>query len=205
VRITIIVEGKTEQAFKPHLLGFLKARLAGPMPTLDFRPFDGRIPKGDKLRRDVERLLGDRKTPADEVVALTDVYTGSQPPDFADAADAKAKMRQWVGPNEHFHPHAAQHDFEAWLLPYWDKIKQLAGSNRACPAANPEQVNHMNPPAHRLAEVYRAGSKGRQYVKVREAAAILRGKDLLVAADKCPELKSFLNTILQKCNGPAIP
>ena len=61
------------------------------------------------------------------VVALTDVYTGTR--EFDDAADAKAKMRVWAGPEARFHPHAAQHDFEAWPLVYWADIVKLAGHN----------------------------------------------------------------------------
>jgi hypothetical protein len=60
------------------------------------------------------------------VIALTDVYTGTD--DFLDAADAKQKMRAWVGKNDRFHPHVAQHDFEAWLLPFWTDIQSLAGT-----------------------------------------------------------------------------
>lgn len=200
MKITIIVEGKTEKAFFPKLRELLQPRLPGKMPNLDAFPYDGRVPKEMKLRRVVERLLNDGRRPSDAVIALTDVYTGSQPPEFNDAADAKAKMREWVGDEERFYPHAAQHDFEAWLLPYWEKIKRLAGSNRAAPGPRPEQINHSNPPAHRLVEVFRTGQKGRAYVKPRDAGRILQGEDLLAAASACPELKSFLNTILKLCD-----
>ncbi len=136
MRIVLIVEGKTEMAFLPYLRSFLRTRLAGNMPKLEPFPYDGRIPTGNKLKRVVERLLSNAKNPADAVLALTDVYTGSTPPDFADAADAKQQMRGWVGQNDRFYPHAAQHDFEAWLLPFWDAIQQLAGHNRACQAVH---------------------------------------------------------------------
>ncbi len=129
MRIAILIEGKTESAFKPYLRAFLQTRLAGKMPKLDFVPQDGRIPTGGKLKRVVENLLNDKKQPADAVIALTDVYTGSTPPEFPTAEDAKKKMREWVGAEQRFHPHVALHDFEAWLLPYWDKIKKLTGSN----------------------------------------------------------------------------
>jgi len=95
----------------------------------------------------------------DAVIALTDVYTGGA--DFDSASTAKKKMRQWVGDESRFHPHAAQHDFEAWLLPYWADIQRLSGSNRAAPVGDPEQVNHHKPPAHRIAEVFRTGAAGR--------------------------------------------
>ena len=47
-----------------------------------------------------------------------------------------------------------------------------------------------------LQEVFRIGSH-RKYVKEREAFAILKGKDLLISANACPELKAFLNTRLE--------
>ena len=93
MKITILVEGKTETAFKPHLIAFLASRLAGTMPRLDMFPYHGRIPTGDDLRRKVANLLGGSQ-PSDAVIALTDVYTGTN--DFSDAADAKAKMLSWV-------------------------------------------------------------------------------------------------------------
>jgi hypothetical protein len=128
------------------------------------------------------------------VIALTDVYTGTN--DFTDADDARKKMRAWVGKNEKFYPHAAQHDFEAWLLPYWSEIQKLAGHNKGAPPGPPEGVNHGRPPSVHIREIFRIGTAKRDYSKAREATRILRGKDLTVAANKCPELKAFLNTIL---------
>jgi len=112
MKIVMIVEGATEKAFLPYLREYLKKILAGKMPKLDIHPYDGRIPTGAKLKRVVENYLVHQKNPADHVIALTDVYTGSNPPEFKDAADAKAKMWGWVGPEERFHPHAAQYDFD---------------------------------------------------------------------------------------------
>ncbi len=200
MRIAILVEGKTERAFKPYLLLYLQKRLAGKMPKLDFMPYDGRIPTGDKLKRVVENLLNDKKQPADAVIALTDVYTGSVPPEFPTAEAAKQKMREWVGAEKRFYPHVALHDFEAWLLPYWEKIKKITGSNRKAPGSAPEKVNHGNSPAYRLAEVFRTGSKTKSYVKARDAGRILKDEDLSVAINACPELKSFVDTIVTLCS-----
>jgi hypothetical protein len=194
MKITIIVEGKTEKAFRPHLRNFLAPRLAGQMPRLDMYPYDGRIPTHDKLKRVVERLLSDKPLPSDAVIALTDVYTGTG--DFINASDAKNKMRSWVGSNSRFYPHTAQHDFEAWLLPYWDEIKQIAGHNKGAPGGSPEQINHDRPPSFYIKEIFEIGNCRDSYSKVRDANRILQGKDLAVAAAKCPELKEFLNTIL---------
>jgi hypothetical protein len=201
MKISLIVEGKTETAFVPHLRRFLQTRLLNRMPRIDASPYDGHIPTGDKLKRRVEALLNDGVRSADAVIALTDVYTGSR--EFVDANDAKSKMRTWVADNR-FYPHAAQHDFEAWLIPYWPDIKRLAGSNRTSPGPTPENIDHDKPPSYWIAEVFRSGSHGKAYVKPRDANRILRDKDLLVAAYVCSELKAFLNTILSLCNSPTI-
>jgi Domain of unknown function (DUF4276) len=199
VKIAILVEGKTEMAFKRHLRTFLEARLLGRMPNLDFVPYDGRIPTKHTLRRVVTNLLTIGVRPAEAVVALTDVYTGTN--DFDDAADAKTKMRQWVGPDGRFHPHVAQHDFEAWLLPYWADIQKLAGHDRGAPPSEPENVNHMRPPSFHIKEIFASGKSRDHYSKPRDANRILTGKDLMLAASHCPELKAFLNTLIGLSGG----
>lgn len=196
MKITILVEGKTEVAFKSHLIGFLQSRLAGHMPRLDPFPYSGRIPREEKLKRTVVTLL---RTGSEAVIALTDIYTGTG--DFVNAADAKNKMRQWVGPEPRFHPHAAQYDFEAWLLPYWDEVKRIAGHNRNPPPGLPETVNHNRPPSYHIREIFRVGTCRDDYSKPRDANRILRGKDLTIAAMQCPELRAFLNTIIGLCGG----
>ena len=193
VRIAIIIEGETEVVFIPKLREFLKAYIST-MPKLDLVPSDGRIPTKDKLKHQVRNLFNDKKKPADYVIALTDVYTGTN--EFRDAQEAKAKMREWVGHETRFLPHVALHDFEAWLLPYWSDIQKLAGSNRTLPSSQPEHINHGKPPSFWLKEVFRNGSKGKCYVKTRDAGRILRDKNLIEAAQVCGELKAFLTTIL---------
>ncbi len=201
MRIAILVEGATEKAFEPILRDFLKSRLQQQMPKLQFIPDDGRIPKEEKLRRKVENLLTGRDA-FNAVIALTDVYTGTN--DFQDAADAKAKMKMWVGNNPNFYPHAAQYDFEAWLLPYWPTIQKLAGHNKSAPRGLPEQVNHNKPPSYHIKEIFELGKK-RSYSKTRDAAKILKNNNLMDAVNLCPELKEFLNTILSLCKIDLIP
>lgn len=195
MKITVLCEGRTETAFKLHLHVFLKTRLAGKMPRLRFDKHDGPIPTEGKLQRVVSTLLYSGKPPSDAVIALTDVY-----PAFKDANDAKQKLNQWVGNEARFHAHVALHDFEAWLLPYWEKIKVVAGSNRAPFGDNPEQVNHNNPPSKRLRSLFETGKCRDSYSKPRDAGRILRNEDLMVAANACPELKAFLNTIIGLCD-----
>jgi hypothetical protein len=204
MKISIIVEGKTEKAFLPYLREFLKSRLSGDRPKLDVFPYDGRIPEEDKLKRVVKNLLQGR-SPADHVIALTDVYTGTIPPDFQTASDAKTKMRRWVGDEPRFHPHAAQHDFEAWLLPYWVTIQKLARHNKTAPKGQPETVNHSNPPAFRIKEIFEIGQCRDSYIKPRDAGRILRDNDLSVAVNQCAELKAFVNTIVSVCGGVVFP
>ena len=199
MKIALLIEGQTERVFLPHLRRFLETRLAGRMPRLDPEPYDGRIPKGARLKREVERLLRSGRQPADAVIALTDVYTGTA--DFKDAEDAKRKMRTWVGDNDKFFPHAAQYEFEAWLLPFWETIQRLAGHNMRSPGGSPEAVNHTCPPSVRIREIFRAGNRNRSYVKPRDAGRILRENNLLDSAVACPELRSLLNTILRLCGG----
>ncbi|WP_373527583.1 DUF4276 family protein [Nostoc sp.] len=201
MRIAILVEGATEKAFKQILLDFLKLRLQQQMPKLQFIPDDGRIPKEEKLRRKVENLLTGRDA-FNAVIALTDVYTGTN--DFQDAADAKAKMKTWVGNNPNFYPHAAQYDFEAWLLPYWSTIQKLAGHNKSAPGDLPEQVNHNKSPSYHIKEIFELGKK-RSYSKTRDAAKILKNNNLMDAVNLCLELKAFINTILSLCEVDLIP
>ena len=202
MKIAILMEGETERVFLPYLREFLSPRLPGNMPKLIAHKYDGRIPRQDKLKRVVEALLRGLEPDADHVVALTDVYTGSG--DFENAADAKQKMQSWVGWNDRFHAHVAQHDFEAWLLPYWAAIQELARHNRTAPAGEPESVNHHHPPSWHIKEIFRTGQGPRHYTKTRDAKRILQGKDLSVAAAACPELRAFLNTILTLCDGDPV-
>jgi hypothetical protein len=199
VKIVILVEGRTEKAFMSTLREFLSKRLPGRRPKLTPHIYDGRIPKEQRLRRIVENYLDEG---VDAVIALTDVYTGTH--DFIDAAEAKAKMKQWAGDNPKFYPHAAQYDFEAWLLPFWPTIQKLAKHNRAGPSGAPETINHENPPAHRIKEIFEIGKVRDSYVKPRDGLRILRENDLLESAKACPELKAFLNTILGLCGGETI-
>lgn len=203
MKIAILVEGETEKAFRDSLRYFLESRLAQRMPKLQFVPQNGRLPKQEKLKRVVEDLfIG--KNAVDAVIALTDVYTGTD--DFVDAKDAKEKMKAWVGNNPKFYPHVASYDFEAWLLPFWSTIQKLAGHNKSAPKGQPEQVNHNKPPSEHIKEIFESGSKPRSYSKTRDGKRILeKNKDnLMISVQACPELKAFINTILMLCEGELI-
>ncbi|MEM9541872.1 MAG: DUF4276 family protein [Cyanobacteria bacterium P01_E01_bin.42] len=199
MKIAILVEGETEKAFEGKLRDFLWTRLEEKqMPKLKLLPQGGRIPTKDKLKRKVDILLSG-KDAYQAVIALTDVYTGTK--DFKDAEDAKAKMRQWVGNNPDFYPHVALHDFEAWLLPYWKTIQELAKHNLSSPSSSPETVNHNNPPAHRIKDIFERGQCKKSYSKPIHGKKILEKNDLNIAIQSCPELKAFINTILSLSGG----
>ncbi|MFA5518568.1 MAG: DUF4276 family protein [Spirochaetota bacterium] len=201
MKITMLVEGKTEKAFIPVIRKYLEPRLAGKMPKIDVMPYDGLIPTEDRLRRVVLNLLYKKVKPSDCVIALTDVYTGTLLPVFKDAQDAKNKMKLWVGDEPDFYPHVAQYDFEAWLLPYWGTIQKLAGHNKAAPSGKPETVNHNKPPSYHLKSIFETGNCRDSYVKTRDARRILENNDLSVAIAQCSELKSLINTIITVSEG----
>ncbi|SKB15142.1 conserved hypothetical protein [Planktothrix sp. PCC 11201] len=196
MKIAILVEGATERAFREILHEFLKKRLGEGMPRLKFIPQGGRIPKEGKLKRTVKNLLDNDGY--DAVIALTDVYTGTN--DFKDATDAKNKMNNWVGNNPNFYPHTALHDFEAWLLPYWKTIQEKAKHNRSAPSGSPETVNHNKPPSYHIIDIFRSGKRGRDYDKIIDGKAILEKNDLMIAIQTCPELKAFVNRIISLCD-----
>lgn len=196
--VVLLAEGDTERALKEHLKSFLDHRA-----TLEDRQRITLLSRSylslrkDKLSRQVQLLLDEPSVEA--VVALIDVF-----PNFADATEAKAWLSESAGDSRGFYAHAAQFDVEAWLLPYWDDICRRLKLNKRRPSAHPEHVDGRRPPAYHLDELYRqAKPRARKYNKPIEMREILRGKDLTVAAEACPEFKSFLNTMLA-LNGLAV-
>lgn len=204
MKIAFIVEGSTERAFLPTLRRCLQAHLEGSMPNIDAKPQNGRIPKEEKLRRLVSNLITLERY--DAVIALTDVYTHKDPNkrDFINAEDAKRKMQSWVGDQPKFYPHAAQYDFEAWLLPFWPTIQKLSRHEKNAPNGKPETINHNKSPSYHIEEIFNLG-QSRKYSKQRDAAKILEQNDLNISIHQCPELKSLVNSILTICDHSTLP
>ena len=188
--IVLLVEGKTEKALGDHLKAFLdrRADIEG-KPKVALRTKDIMNLNARKLRGRIRLEL--REPQVDGVVGLVDVY-----PDFPSAQAARDFLLEAADGEPRFHAHAAQYDVEAWLLPYWDAICRRLGVTRAAPGDDPEQVDLDRPPSRHLAELYRLARPRRKYVKTAEMSAILRNQDLTVAADRCPEFKALLNTLL---------
>jgi hypothetical protein len=203
-RIVLLVEGATEIALKPVLKSFLDHRCEAedrPRVRLDMLELDSRLLKERLVRDLVARnidapgVLG--------VVALIDVVCSGRPKQFDDAGSAiEFLTRAASTSNPRFRAHAAQFDLEAWLLPYWTDICRRVGKRQASPGPHPEAVNHGNPPSRRLRELYRTA--GKHYDKPRDALAILRDKDLSIAAAACPNLRALLVSLLELsgCSAP---
>ena len=195
--IVLLVEGATERAFKDVVKRFLDGRCAKegrPKVGLTTRILDSRLLDGKTVCDEVRMALGRSETIG--VVALIDVVCSGSPRRFGNAAEAIDFLQGAAPKDPRFRAHAAQYDFEAWLLPYWDDICNKLKIKAKSPGAEPEAVNHDKPPSRRLKDLYRKAPHHRDYDKVRDARAILEGKDLILSARKCHQLKAFLNSLL---------
>jgi hypothetical protein len=189
MKIVLLVEGDTEKALKEHLKRFLDERAeAAGKPKIALRTGQITLNRGD-LRGRIRLELRDPQVSA--VVGLVDVY-----PTFASAEQAKQFLREAAAHDPRFYAHAALHDVEAWLLPFWANICARLGVKRAAPGARPETVDLNHPPSRRLQELYSLAKPPQKYIKPIEMNALLRGKDLTVVAGQCPEFKALLNTLL---------
>jgi hypothetical protein len=197
VTIVLLVEGETEMALKAVLKRFLDQRATEHgQPHVRLRTRKIKNMNRDSLGRQIRLESQARENTA--VVGLLDVF-----PRFEHANAAKSflvEAARRAGVTRGFYAHAAQYDVEAWLLPYWDDICRRIGIRQGQPASNPEEVNGINPPAHRLRELYRRAK--RDYTKTTEMPILLADKDLTIAANACPEFKSLLNTLLDLSNLP---
>lgn len=191
MRIVLLCEGRTEQALKRGIHDFVNSRMSGGEKVgVETRSFDGPTVR-KKLASIVELSLAREDTSG--VIALTDVY-----PDFSDAAEAKAALQRFAGDagkDGRFRAHAAQFDIEAWLMPFWEEIAGQLKLRADRPGANPEEINNQRPPSRHLKDLY-ARAKQR-YEKVLDAPKWLTGEGLERAAGCCPELKSFLDSLLE--------
>lgn len=124
------------------------------------------------------------------VIALTDVC-----PSFASATAAKERIRAWMPDNSRCYAHAAQFQFESWLLCDWKAILKHAGSNpRRPPGGDPEQVDGEKQPAEHIGEIFRLA--GKKYIKPIDGKKLFDQLDLEAAARQCGELGAFLGTML---------
>jgi hypothetical protein len=193
--IVLLVEGSTEKTLTDKIKEHLDQRAESlGRPRVALRAVKIKNIEPHALGQQIRLHLQTQHTT--DVVGLIDVF-----PHFTSAPAAKLFLREAAeraGVRQHFHPHAAQYDVEAWLLPYWDDICRRIGVKQGPPGGNPEMVDDLKPPSYRLKELYQRA--GRKYVKTIEMPAILKGKDLSVAAKACAELRNLLDTLLLLSN-----
>ena len=110
---------------------------------------------GDILKRRVDNLLSGRN-PYDHVIALTDVYTGSNPPEFPRRRGRQGKdALNGLEMNRGSIPMRRSSSLKPGSLPYWSRIQATCRSaTKPAPGADPERVNHGNPPS----ETHRDGN-----------------------------------------------
>lgn len=201
MKIVVLCEGKTEAALKAQLREFVQRRTARQDRVgIEVKPLGGpvlnkKLASRVQLNAESDDVLG--------VIVLTDVY-----PFFRNAAEAKQQVSEGAGTDaaRKLRVHAAQFEVEAWLLPFWDEIAKWLRVSAKRPGTKPEDVNHQKPPSLHLEELYRrAKPKSRGYDKVTEAPRWLTWERLPQAAGECPELKLFLNSLLELAGAESLP
>jgi len=121
--IVLLVEGATEKAAKEKFKEFLDTRyeLSGkPKVGLETRLLDSRLLKKDVVCDMTQMALS--RNEVNGVVELMDVKCAGRPNRFRDARETISFLRSCVPNEPRYRAHAAQYDFEAWLLPYWKTI-----------------------------------------------------------------------------------
>jgi len=195
-QIVVLCEGRTERALQPFIKTFLDGQCAASgKPRMGLNMVDAGGASDLLSAKSLPKLVANHLGAADVVGLVVLVDVKAPPPHvFPNAGAAIAYLKTILPADPRVHAHAAQHDVEAWLLPFWEVAQKKAGHRKASPGKNPEKVNHDHPPSWHLQELYRLG--GKSYDKPRDAAAILRGQDLRAVANACPQFKAFLNTLL---------
>ena len=193
MKIVVFCEGETEKSLKDGLRELVQRRSEGARRIgLSTRKLNGPTVR-KKLGRLVEQTLS-----ADDVVgvvALTDVY-----PEYEDAEQAKTALRRFAGKaarDNRFRAHAAKFEIEAWMIPLWDEIARTLKSDAKKPSGRPEEINGETSPAEHLDKLYKRAKIRSKYVKAVHAARWLTADNLENAAEQCPELKSFLDSLYE--------
>ena len=195
MRIVLLCEGTSELALKGALKTFLDEwceQRGLKRVKIAIKPFE-HSPNCKEIQRHLARHGQDPEVAG--VIALTDVY-----PNFPNAGKAKDFLTGCAKDSPYkdiFVAHAAQYEFEAWLLPFWRDICGRLKVSAKEPGANYEQVDDQKPPSHHLKELY--SRAWRKYDKVAEATMILKRHPIEKAAESCPELQALLETLRKLC------
>ncbi len=126
--IVLLVEGTTEKAVKEKFKEFLDAKCKNegrPRVRLETRLLDSRL-----LNKEIVCDITMKNLKRDEVngvVALMDVKCAGRPQQFQNAKETITYLQSCVPDEPRYRAHAAQFDFEAWWLPYWESIRKKVG------------------------------------------------------------------------------
>lgn len=199
MRIVVLCEGTTEAALKGAIHEFVNRRTStGGRTGIATRSMDGHV-----LRKKLPKLIDLYGALNDVrgIIALTDVY-----PRFRSANEARGSLQRLADTSAHvekFRAHAAQFELEAWLMPFWSEIARSLRLRARPPGAKPEEINDENPPSKRLATLYTQAKQ--HYEKVIDGPKWLTAERLERAANECPELKSFFNSLLELSEAELLP
>ncbi|MCH7719816.1 MAG: DUF4276 family protein [Planctomycetes bacterium] len=190
MRVVVICEGKTEVTLRPAWTKLVQRRRL----TKATAAIKTRAMRGPVCQPKLVRVVGELGAKSDVagIIVLTDVYPASS------AQEVMGKINRLVAeaaPKAPCRTHVAQFDVEAWAMPFWDEIAASLGFEASRPRAKPEDINHKNPPSKRLRALYRRA--GYAYDKVRDGRKWLTADRLERAAKDCPQLKDFLNSLLE--------
>jgi hypothetical protein len=204
-RIVVLCEGRTEKALQQHIKAFLDGECGDAGRSKVRLTMVDAGGASDLLSAKALPKLVEKHMSTSDVLGLIVLVDVKAPPPhaFPNAEATIAHLKSILPADSRLHAHAAQHDVEAWLLPFWETAQRKAGHRKSSPGRHPEAVNRDHPPSWHLQELFRLG--GKSYDKPRDAAAILRGQDLRVSANACPQFKAFLNTLLALSGCPQIP
>lgn len=191
MKIVVICEGKTEAAIKKGLREYVQSRLS----DSDRVGIATKSLHGSVVRPKLATIVANHLESNDVtgVVVLTDVYDK-----FANAEEAKDAIQRVVGAaaeDRRFRAHVAKYDVEAWVIPFWERITRKLGVRAKPPSGKPEEINGQKPPSHHLKELYRKAKDS--YEKDVDGPKWLTGEGLEFAAEQCPELRLFLNSLLE--------
>lgn len=201
MKFVMLVEGATE---KQTAAEFLKRWLD---PQLTHRvgvqvvAFSGYAELARKLVDKARAHLDGPK--ADEIIAvigLLDLYGPDFYPGHLKSATERyqwgvAHVEKQVG-RDRFRMFFAVHEFEAWLLSQPEIFPAEMRSSFPGKIGQPEMVNFNEPPAMLLERLY-SQRLNRNYKKTTYGKALFSKLDPAVAVEKCPNLKSMLQKMLQ--------
>lgn len=198
MKFILFVEGHTEnKAISTFLKRWLDPKLSQPVGIQTVR-FDGwaELVKDSPTKAELHLKRND----VIAVIALLDLYGPTFYPPHAKTADeryawAKKDLEKKVGQPKFFQFFAV-HEIEAWLLSDPFIFPNPVQRSVQAISQSPETVNSTNPPAKRLADIYKKEIK-RKYKKVVFGKDLFSRLDPNLAYRKCPRLKQLLDEVLR--------